>query len=209
MSDAPTATRGRSKSFLRELLETAVLTVAIFLLVRVALQNFKVDGYSMEPNFHPSEYILVDKFDYWFHGPERGDVIVFRAVPARQPNRDFIKRVIGLPGERVSVHSGAVYINGRRLYEPYISDPPTYTFTQVTVPKNDYFVLGDNRNNSFDSSKWSATPFLDRKYIIGKAWMAYWPFHDVSLFHEPSYRYNVAPVPACPHPIQGVPGCPH
>jgi signal peptidase I len=188
MSDLPAAKPGRSKSFLRELLETAVLTVAIFLLVRVALQNFKVDGYSMEPNFHPSEYILVDKFDYWFRGPERGDVIVFRAVPARQPNRDFIKRVIGLPGERVSVHSGAVYINGRRLHESYITDPPTYTYHQVTVPKNDYFVLGDNRNNSFDSSKWTATPFLERKYIIGKAWMAYWPFHDVTVFREPSYR---------------------
>ena len=179
----------RSKSLLRELLETAVLTVAIFLLVRVAVQNFKVDGSSMEPSFHSGEYILVDKFDYWFHGPERGDVVVFRAVPARAPNRDFIKRVIGLPGDRISVRKNdGVYVNGKRLPEGYISERPTYTFHQVTVPKNDYFVLGDNRNNSFDSSRWTATPFLARKYIIGKAWIAYWPTHDITAFREPSYR---------------------
>lgn len=189
MTDPETATPApRSKSMLRELVETAVLTIAIFLLVRVALQNFRVDGMSMEPTFHSGEYILVDKFDYWFHGPERGDVVVFRAVPARAPDRDFIKRVVGLPGDHISVHGGGVYVNGRRLREPYIADPPAYTFQTVTVPRNDYFVLGDNRNNSFDSSKWTATPFLARQYIIGKAWVAYWPLHDLTVFRDPSYH---------------------
>jgi signal peptidase I len=189
MSDGEQATARRPKSLVRELFETLILTAAIFLLVRVAVQNFKVDGSSMEPTFHSGEYILVDKFDYWFHAPERGDVVVFRAVPARAPNRDFIKRVVGLPGDRVSVKSGVgVFINGKELPERYIQQTPTYSFHQVTVPKNDYFVLGDNRNNSFDSSRWTATPFLARKYIIGKAWVAYWPAHDITAFKEPSYH---------------------
>jgi len=187
--DGATMPASRSRSLLREIVETAILTIAIFLLVRVALQNFRVDGSSMEPTFHSGEYILVDKFDYWFHGPERGDVIVFRAVPARAPDRDFIKRVIGLPGDRISVRKGVgVFVNGRRLPEHYVLQIPDYDFHQVTVPKNDYFVLGDNRNNSFDSSRWTATPFLARKYIIGKAWVAYWPTRDITAFHEPSYR---------------------
>lgn len=189
MTEGKPDTARKRKSLTRELFETLLLTAAIFLVVRVALQNFRVDGSSMEPAFHSGEFILVDKFDYWFHAPERGDVVVFRAVPARAPNRDFIKRVVGLPGDRVSVKSGVgVFINGRELPEGYIKQPPNYSFHQVTVPKNDFFVLGDNRNNSFDSSKWTASPFLARKYIIGKAWVAYWPAQDITAFTEPSYH---------------------
>jgi signal peptidase I len=178
----------RRGSILRELLETAVLTIAIFLVVRVALQNFKVEGESMEPNLHNNEYILVNKVDYMLHSPQRGDVVVFRAVPAGQPDRDFIKRVIGLPGETVAVHNGYVFINGRRLIEPYINAQhrPLYTFPREKVPAGDYFVLGDNRNNSFDSSKWPST-WLPRSDIIGKAWVSYWPPADVSLFQTPSF----------------------
>src|SRR5437588_12789964 len=97
---------GRRRSILRELVETAVLTIAIFLLVRVALQNFKVEGQSMEPNLHDGEYILVNKVDYMLHSPERGDVVVFRAVPAGQPDRDCIKRIVGLPGDRRAIQGG-------------------------------------------------------------------------------------------------------
>jgi signal peptidase I len=142
----------------------------------------------MEPNLHNDEYILVNKVDYMLHSPQRGDVIVFRAVPAGQPDRDFIKRVIGLPGETVAVHGGYVFINGHRLIEPYINAQhrPTYTFPREKVPRGDYFVLGDNRNNSFDSSKWPST-WLPRSDIIGKAWVSYWPPADVSLFQTPSF----------------------
>lgn len=184
-SGPPPSTKRRS-SWLRELLETAVLTIAIFLVVRVALQNFKVEGMSMEPNLHNDEYILVNKVDYMISSPQRGDVIVFRAVPAGQPDRDFIKRVIGLPGETVSVHNSAVYINGHRLIESYIHQPIDYTFPTKTVPKGDYFVLGDNRNNSFDSSKWPNT-WLPKGDIIGKAWISYWPPSDLSLIQTPSF----------------------
>lgn len=186
-SDTTVPRAKRKTSVVRELLETAVLTVAIFLLVRVALQNFKVEGQSMEPNLHNNEYILVDKVDYMLHSPERGDIVVFHAVPALQPDRDFIKRVIGVPGDTVAVQHSTVYINGHALKEPYIRQKPEYEFSARKVPSGDYFVLGDNRNDSFDSSKWTSTPWLDRKYIIGKALIAYWPPGDLTLFRSPSY----------------------
>src|SRR5579884_1177980 len=146
----------KRRTFVRELVETAILTLAIFLVVRVAVQNFKVEGLSMTPNLHNGEYILVNKIDYLLHAPQRGDIIVFRAVPAGQPDRDFIKRVIGLPGDTVAVHNGSVYINGHRLAESYIGPAyrPQYTWGPLKVPKNDYFVLGDNRNDSEDSHLW-------------------------------------------------------
>ncbi len=175
----------RRRSMLRELLETAVLTIAIFLVVRVALQNFKVEGDSMTPNLHNGEYILVNKIDYMIHSPSRGDIIVFQATPAGQPDRDFIKRVIGLPGDKVAVHNDFVYINGKRLTEPYIDvfHRPTYVWPpqggSATVPPNDFFVLGDNRNNSQDSHLWR---WLPKKYIIGKAWVSYWPARDLHVF---------------------------
>ena len=171
----------KRRSAARELLETALLTVVIFLVVRVALQNFKVEGQSMEPNLHNNEYILVNKVDYLVHSPSRGDIVVFKAVPAGQPDRDFIKRVIGLPGETVAVHNQTVYINGHPLKESYISQGPSYVFGPKVVPKEQYFVLGDNRNNSFDSSKWPSS-WLPKSDIIGKAWIAYWPPGDISVF---------------------------
>lgn len=169
----------KRRSFARELVETAILTIAIFLVVRVALQNFRVEGSSMEPNLHNGEYILVNKVDYMLTSPARGDVIVFQAVQAGQPDKDFIKRVIGLPGETVAVRNRAVYINGRRLREPYIKSLPTYPYPATRVPPNEYFVLGDNRNNSADSHMWGD---LNRRYIIGKAWISYWPPSELRLF---------------------------
>ncbi|HZB97946.1 MAG TPA: signal peptidase I [Candidatus Sulfotelmatobacter sp.] len=184
--DGASSSRKSSTSLFRELLETAILTIAIFLVVRVALQNFKVEGESMEPNLHNGEYILVNKVDYLLHSPQRGDIVVFHAVPAGEPDRDFIKRVVGLPGDSVAVKNQTVYINGKPLHERYIEATPDYTFPLRKVPPGDYFVLGDNRRNSFDSSKWP-NPFLQRSDIIGKAWVAYWPPADLSLFQDPSF----------------------
>lgn len=179
----------RRRSAVRELVETAILTVAIFLVVRVALQNFRVEGDSMLPNLQNGEYILVNKVDYLLHPPQRGDIVVFKAVPAGEPDKDFIKRVIGLPGDRVAVRNNTVFVDGRALHEPYRHYPEKYTWGPETVPANDYFVLGDHRDNSYDSSKW-ATPWLPRDDIIGKAWVAYWPLHDLALFGSPSYTAN-------------------
>jgi signal peptidase I len=171
----------KRRSALRELVETAVLTIAIFLVVRVALQNFKVEGDSMYPNLHNGEYILVNKIDYMLHPPRRGDIVVFHAVQAGQPDKDFIKRVIGLPGESVAVKNDYVYINNRKLIEPYINAAhrPLYTYGPTTVPKDDFFVLGDNRNNSQDSHLWGV---LAKRYIIGKAWVSYWPPGELHMF---------------------------
>jgi len=162
----------------RDVLETAVLTIAIFLVVRVALQNFKVEGESMEPNLHNGEYILVNKVDYMLHSPHRGDVIVFRAIPAGQPDKDFIKRVVGLPGETVQIKSNTVYINGKPLAENYQRQPMNYDFPKERVPAGDYFVLGDNRSNSEDSHLWKWLPKND---IVGKAWVSYWPPSQLHL----------------------------
>ncbi len=184
----------KRRSAVRELVETAVLTIAIFLVVRVALQNFKVEGDSMYPNLHNGEYILVNKIDYMIHPPRRGDIVVFHAVQAGQPDKDFIKRVVGLPGETVAVHNDYVYINNHKLIEPYISASyrPLYNYGPTLVPKNDFFVLGDNRNNSQDSHLWG---MLSKQYIIGKAWVSYWPPKELHVFESsPTIQTTYAPV---------------
>lgn len=178
----------KRRSFIRELLEMAILTLAIFLIVRVALQNFKVEGESMLPTLHNNEYILVNKVDYMLHSPHRGDIVVFKAVPAGEPDRDFIKRVIGLPGEMVAVRNGHIFINGKQLRENFQHAIPTYTFSQQRVPKGSYFVLGDNRNNSEDSHLWK---WLPRNDIIGKAWISYWPPDQLHLFDAAPRVLNV------------------
>jgi signal peptidase I len=184
----------KRRSAVRELVETAVLTIAIFLIVRIALQNFKVEGDSMYPNLHNGEYILVNKVDYMLHSPRRGDIVVFHAVQAGQPDKDFIKRVVGLPGETVAVHNQFVYINSHKLIEPYIDAQhrPLYNYGPAKVPANEYFVLGDNRNNSQDSHLWGD---LSKQYIIGKAWVSYWPPKQLHVFQSsPSVQLTDAGV---------------
>jgi signal peptidase I len=141
----------------------------------------------MDPTLHNDEFVLVDKAEYWFRAPRRGDVVVFRAVSADNPGRDFIKRIIAQPGDTVAIRGGHVYVNGQTLHESYILAPPTNSFALHRVPKNSYFVLGDNRNNSFDSSRWPRTPWLDRKYIIGRAWIAYWPANAITSLQIPRF----------------------
>jgi signal peptidase I len=172
-------------SALRELIETLVLTVVIFLLIRFAVQNFRIEGYSMEPNFHDGQYLLVNKLIYMLQSPERGDVIVF--IPPTSASRDFIKRVIGLPGDRVEIINGRVDINGEALPEPYPLNPASYSYGPVTVGPDEYFVLGDNRNNSSDSHSWG---MVTVKKIIGKAWVSYWPPQMMGLV--PTYSYAAA-----------------
>jgi signal peptidase I len=141
----------------------------------------------MLPNLHSGEYILVNKLDYMIQSPQRGDIVVLRAVPAGEPDKDFIKRIIGLPGDTVAVHNNFVYINGKRLIEPYRHYPFFYTFGPARVPPNEYFVLGDHRVDSYDSHRWNP-PWLPRADIIGKAQIAYWPPQDITLFRTPTYE---------------------
>jgi len=158
----------------REIIETLVLTVLMFLVIRLAVQNFNIDGMSMEPNLHNRELVLVDKWSYKFRPPARGDVIVFVAPP--DPTQDYIKRIIGLPGDVVTVQGTQVYVNGKLLNEVYVNPRnqgnPYPSFKNVIVPPNSYFVLGDNRAGSSDSRDWGCVPDQN---LIGRASLVYWP----------------------------------
>jgi len=158
------------RPILRDILITVILALAIFLLLQLTVQNFIVVGASMQPNFQNGERVVISKLAYKFGEPERGDVIVFH--PPNDQEEDYIKRVIALPGEAIEVNDGVVYINDQPLDEPYIKDSPDYTLSEQRVPSNEYFVLGDNRNNSNDSHNGWTVP---QQNIIGKVWLTIWP----------------------------------
>jgi signal peptidase I len=176
------------KSFLREFLITVGLAVVIFVVAQRTVQTYEVFMTSMEPNFHEGQRIVVNKAVYYFGDPERGDVIIFRPPTNISSNEDFIKRVIGLPGETVEIKDHAVYVNGVKLEEPY-AEPPAYTMSAVTIPKDKYFVLGDNRNNSNDSHNgW----YVDRKDVRGKAWLSIWPPDEWGIIHDYPFDKQLA-----------------
>ncbi len=184
----------RAGGFLWELIQTVALTLLIFVAMRSVVQNFKVEGTSMEPTLHHNEFLIINKAAYTrvdgtpfehlvayasngtsgpkflFAEPARGEIIVFRYP--QQPDKDFIKRIIGVPGDLVEVRAGRVYLNGKLLDEPYIREGATYDLPPKVVPPGQYFVLGDNRPNSSDSHVWG---FVPADNLIGKAWLAYWP----------------------------------
>jgi signal peptidase I len=156
---------------LREIVITILIAVVVFVCLRLTVQSYTVVMSSMEPNFHDGECIMVNKVSYHSSGPQRGQVIIFN--PPFDSEYPFIKRVIGLPGETVEIKDGNVFINGTALEEDeYIMAPPSYTMSAKEIPENEYFVLGDNRNNSNDSHTGWTVP---RDNIIGKAWFIYWP----------------------------------
>jgi signal peptidase I len=162
----------------REVIETIVLTILMFLVIRFAIQNFNIEGHSMEPSLHDQELILVDKWTYLFHPPTLGDVIVFIAPP--EPSQDYIKRVIGLPGDHVIVQNTTVIVDNVTLNETYVNPANqgnlyAYKAINEIIPSNMYFVLGDNRIGSSDSRAWGLVP---RKNIIGRAALVYWPLQQ-------------------------------
>ncbi len=178
---------GWAGRLLLDALEVAIITTLIFLLARVFVQNYQVDGPSMTPTLLNSQYILVNKADYYLHTPQRGDVIVFRYP--RDPSRDFVKRVIGIPGDTVRItNSGIVSVDGVRLSEPYTNDLTNYYGPESwTLKTGQYFVLGDNRGDSSDSRDWGPVPRTD---IIGKAEFVYWPLSDVHPLHDYSGNFS-------------------
>lgn len=158
-----------SRSLLRETLETILLTFIIFLVLNTFTGRFQVRGTSMEPTLHDGQYLVIGKLSYWARPPERGDIIIFE--PPNNPSDDYIKRVLGLPGEQIDIQNGSIWVDDVRIEETYIANPGAYSGTW-TLGDGEYFVLGDNRNNSSDSHSWGVLP-LDN--IVGKAWFCYWP----------------------------------
>jgi len=181
---------------MREFVEAIVLALVVFFVIQLSIQNFKVEGSSMDPTLHEGQFLLVNKVVYaqldmerlsrlipfWdadeegkrylFHPPKRGEVIVFR-FPL-DTSRDFVKRVIAVPGETIEIRAGVVYINGRVLNEPYLR--PGAMSREFMAPRTmgegQYFVMGDNRRASNDSRDWGP---VAEEYIIGKVWLTYWP----------------------------------
>lgn len=163
----------RAKSTLIVYVEAlAVTTVLAFIVVNFVGQSFLVQGASMLPSLHDGERLLVDKITYRFRPPARGEIVVFR-YPA-DPQRKFIKRVIGIPGDVVEVREWIVYLNGRPLHEDYIYGPTYSDFGPVTVPEDTLFVLGDNRNQSEDS-RYADVGFVPRSHLVGRAVFSFWP----------------------------------
>lgn len=165
-------------NFLWEIVQTVVMAMILYFLVDMMIGRVQVENISMEPTLQPGERLIVNKLAYRLGSIKRGDVIVFHYP--RNPNSDYIKRVIGLPGETVRIADGTVYINNEPLQEDYIAAPPTY-FGEWTVPEGQVFVLGDNRNQSFDSHSWG---FVPKEMIVGKAILIYWPPNAIRVLNQ-------------------------
>lgn len=157
------------RSILRDLVETLVLALVIFFAVNALTGRFYVRGSSMEPSLHSGQYLIVSKLSYRLGDIQRGDIVVFE--PPNGDGEDYIKRIIGLPGEQIEIRDGAVWSNGYRLEEPYVNSATPYSGSWLLGP-DEYFVLGDNRANSSDSHSWGPLP---GKNIVGKALLSYWP----------------------------------
>jgi signal peptidase I len=171
----------------REIIETILLAAVIWLAVNFATARYVVDGQSMEPNLHTGQFLIVSRLTYKFGLPQRGDIIVFD-FPGN-PADDYVKRVIGLPGDTVTIQEGQIAINGTHLTEPYLPDERVMpTQGRWVVPENSYFVLGDNRAHSSDSRSWGMLP---KDAIIGKAWVSYWPPPNWGTI--PHYDYATSP----------------
>lgn len=171
-------------SLVREVLETILLAVVLFLVINGITARVRVDGPSMEPSFFDRDRIVVSKVSYLLGDIERGDVIVFPAP--RSPEEDYIKRVIGLPGDRIRVAGGFVYVNDQPISEPYIKAPPLSNMNEVVVPEGAVFVMGDNRNVSSDSRSWGSLPIDD---IVGKAVFVYWPFEAIRIVEHYEFEF--------------------
>ncbi len=167
-----------------DFIQTLVVFGAIFAILYLFVAQFhKVSGNSMFPTYHNGDFLVTEKLSYRFGEPKRGDVIVLKNP--RDESQDFIKRVIGLPGDSIKIAEDFVYINGKKVNETYLpSGTPTHSGafltegTTVSIGDDQYFVLGDNRNHSSDSREWGG---ITKKDIIGRAFFRYWPPQDIGL----------------------------
>ena len=168
--ETKSANRKNVRAVVVEVVETIVLTLVIFFVIQALVRNFRVVGTSMEPNLHNGQYLIIDKVSYRLGDPVSGDVVVFE--PPNRPGEDYVKRIIGLPGQLVEIRNGLVFIDNNLLDEPYTVRSASYSMDARRVGMDEYFVLGDNRNSSSDSHSWGMVP---RTNLVGKAWICYWP----------------------------------
>lgn len=178
--------------FLIDVLETIILSVVLFLAIDAVSARIRVDGISMQPTLRDGEFVLINKLAYKLGEPQLGDVIVFHFP--RDPEQEYIKRVVGLPGDMIKIQRGVVFVNGQALVEPYIADQPDYQ-NQWQVPENHLFVLGDNRNNSSDSHRWGPVPM---EQVVGKALFVYWPPQEWGMINHPAISFAEASSGAYP-----------
>ena len=158
--------------------------VTVFVIRYFLAQPFLVSGASMAANFNSGDYLVVDEITYRFDGPKRGDVIVFRYP--NDPGTFYIKRIVGLPGEKIKVEDGSVYVDGKKIEEPYLGEEvKTLGDADIVLGESKYFVLGDNRYHSFDSRSWG---LLDKKHIVGLARLRLFPFNAIGILDRPAYN---------------------
>ena len=192
----------RLRRLIREHIETVLLALTIFLALQISIQHFKVNGQSMKPTLDEGERLVVNKLVYFridqedltglmpfvdaspessdsplfaFSQPRHGDVIIFH-YPL-DPSRDFVKRVIGVPGDTIEIERGQVFRNGVAIEEPYVTNPDRRSADAVGVPQGSYYVLGDNRSVSTDSREWGMVPLEN---VVGRMWFRYWPLNSLN-----------------------------
>ena len=194
----PPSCRTSFKAILLDVLETILLTIVIYAILSTFIGRFKVLSVSMEPNLYEGQYLLISKQTHKIWPLKRGDVIVFHFP--RNPKKNYIKRVIGLPGEKVELRNGKLYINGQFTPEPWIAEQPRGNFAQRQIGENEYFVMGDNRNNSSDSRAWGS---VSSQHIIGKALFCYWPVE-----YWGTIQHGPKPTPTPATPFESILGSP-
>ncbi len=165
------------RTYLLEIFQTLILAAVMYVMIDAVIARVRVENISMLPTLHPGEFLLVNKIAYKINAMSRGDIVIFH----HDEKEDYIKRLIGLPGDVVIVKDGKVTVNNQTLNEPYIAAPPSYT-GEWQVPAGSVFVLGDNRNSSSDSHSWG---FVSLDRLIGKALVVYWPPQNMQILTHP------------------------
>lgn len=174
-------------------LQSVILTVLLAFVLRFfVLQPYIVEGASMEPSFRNNQYIIIDKLSYRLRAPQRGEVVVLH--PPVEPNENYIKRIVALPGETIELKEGNVFINGTELQETYLGDENHNTEevslpSKVTLGADEYFVLGDNRSHSSDSREWGS---IHKSAMEGRTWFIALPFSDFTLIQRPTYNVTLS-----------------